>query len=118
MSLIDKNSPSLFVHEKRPLKVSSILLSVITKIVHKRMNKVCEREGFYGSCQFGFCQNCSTTDCVFFLLAAICKAKRNGYQIYISLCDLAKGYDSANRELLYTCLDSLGLGGKVKSFIQ
>ena len=79
MSLIDKKSPSLFVHETRPLTVSSILLSVITKIVHKRMNKVCEREGFYGSCQFGFRQNHSTTDCVFILFAAIRKAKRNGY---------------------------------------
>ena len=39
MSLIDKKSPSLFVHEKQPLTVSNILLSVITKIVHKRMIK-------------------------------------------------------------------------------
>ena len=47
MMLIDKKSSSLFVQDKRPLTVSSFLLSVITKIVHKRMNKVYEREVVY-----------------------------------------------------------------------
>ena len=71
MSLIDKKTLSLFVKDKHPLTVSSILLSIITKIVHNQMNKVCEREGFYRSCQFGFRQSRSMTDCVFILMAAI-----------------------------------------------
>ena len=51
MSLIDKKEPSLDVKNKRPLTVSSVLLSVFTKLLHKRMNSVCEREGFYGEVQ-------------------------------------------------------------------
>ena len=52
------------------------------------------------------------------LLSAIRKAKRKGRAISIAFCDIAKAYDSVNRELLYTKLDSIGFGGKVKSIIQ
>ena len=44
------------VNKKRPLTVSSVVLSVLTKIVHKRMNEICEREGVYGHIQYGFRQ--------------------------------------------------------------
>ena len=48
ITLIDKKEPSLEVTKKRPITVSSVILSIITKIVHKRMNKICKSEGFYG----------------------------------------------------------------------
>ena len=38
MTLIDKKSPSLLVSNKRPLTVSCVFLSVITKIMHGRMD--------------------------------------------------------------------------------
>ena len=44
MTLIDKKEPSLEVKNKQPLTVSSVLLSVFTKLLHKRMNAVCEFE--------------------------------------------------------------------------
>ena len=37
MTLIDKKSTSLLVSQKRPLTVSCVILSVITKIIHGRM---------------------------------------------------------------------------------
>ena len=74
MTLIDKKEPSLEVMKKRPLTVSSIVLSAVTKLLHKHMSAVCKQEGFLGSLQFGFRKKRSTTDCVFILLAAIRKA--------------------------------------------
>ena len=71
MTLIDKKQPSQLVSGKGPLTVSSVILNIFTKIVHKCMDKVCEEEGYYGPLQSGR----STTDCVFILLAAIRKAK-------------------------------------------
>ena len=56
LTLIDKKEPSLDVMKKRVITVSSVVISVITKIVHKRMNTICEREGFYGPIQYGFRQ--------------------------------------------------------------
>ena len=76
MTLIDKKEPSLEVSKKRRITVSSVILSLITKIIHKRMNKICEREGFYGSVQYGFRQKRSTTDCMLMILAALRVAKR------------------------------------------
>ena len=36
----------------------------------------------------------------------------------LAFCDIAKAYDSVDRELLYCKLDAVGFGGKVKSLIQ
>ena len=118
MTLIDKKEPSLLVSKKRPLCVTSTLLSVLTKIVHSRMDKVCEQQGFYGSAQYGFRKGRSTTECVFMLLAAIRKAKKKNHSLSVAFCDIAKAYDSVNRELLYAKLDAVGFGGRVKQLIQ
>ena len=48
------------------------------------------------------------------LLAAIRKAKKKNHVLLVAFCDI----DSVNRELLYSKLDSVGLGGKVKELIQ
>ena len=82
------------------------------------MDKICETEGFYGTTQFGFRKGRSTSDCVFILLAAIRRAKKRNHTVSLAFCDIAKAYDSVNRELLYLKLDSLGFGGKVKRIIQ
>ena len=97
------------------------MLSLFTyslKILHERMNRICEEEGYYGPIQFGFRSGRSTTDCVFILFAAIRKAKKRNRVISLAFCDIAKAYDSVNRELLYTKLDAVGFGGRVKSIIQ
>ena len=114
MTLIDKKAPSLLVSQKRPLTVSC----VITKIMQARMDKICEKNGYYGTVQYAFRSGRSTSDCVFMLLSAIRKAKKKGHTVSIAFCDIAKAYDSVNRELLYTKLDTIGFGGKVKSLIQ
>ena len=118
MTLIDKKSPSLLVSQKHPLTVSCVILSVITKIMHARMDTICEKNGYYGKVQYGFRSGRSTSDCVFMLLSAVRKAKKNGHTVSIAFCDIAKAYDSVNRELLYTKLDTIGFSGKVKSLIQ
>ena len=118
MRLIDKKAPSLLVKDKHNLTVLSVLLSVITKILHSRLDPISEAEGYYGAVQYGFRKNWSMSDCIFILLAAIQRAKRNGQIISIACCDIAKAYDSVNQELFYRKLDSLGFWGKVKALIQ
>ena len=87
--------------QKRPLTVLCVMLSIITKVLHGRMDKICESKGYYGIIQYGFRSGRSTSDCVFMLLAAIRKAKSKVHIILIAFCDIAKAYDSVNRELLY-----------------
>ena len=98
--------------------VSSVILNLVTKIIHSRMDKICETEGFFGTTQFGFRKGRSTSDCVFILLAAIRRAKKLNHTVSLAFCDIAKEYDSVNQVLLYLKLDSLGFGGKVKPIIQ
>ena len=118
MTLIDKKEASLKVSKKRPLTVSSQIQSVITKLLAQRMDKICEKENYYGSTQFGFRSGKSTTDCIFLLLAALRKARKKKYQISIAFCDLQKAYDSVDREILYKKLSSIGFGGNVLSLVQ
>ena len=109
--MIDKKEPLLRVDKKRPLTVSSQIQSVITRLLAARMDKVCEKNNLYGSMQFGFKSNKSTTDCVFLRLAALRKARKKRYQISIAFCDLQKAYDLVDREILYKNNDPrLGLG--------
>ena len=82
MTLIDKKKPSLLVSGKQPVTVSSVVLSIITKVIHSRMDPICEREGFYGPVQFGFRKGKSTSDCVFILLSAIRRAKKKNQENY------------------------------------
>ena len=106
MTLIDKKKPSLLVSGKRPLTVSSVLLSIMTKIIHSHMDPICKQEGFYGLVQFGFRKRRSTSDCYFILLSAIRRAKKRNNTVSLAICDIAKAYDSVNREILYLKLDS------------
>ena len=92
MTLIDKKQPSLEVKGKRPLNVSSILLNLFTKIVHSRMNPICEREGYCGPVQYGFRTGRSTADCVLIILAKA-KAKAKNQSVSLAFCDIAKAYD-------------------------
>ena len=98
MTLIDKKEPSLLVGKKCPLCVTSVMLRLVTKILHARMDKVCEREGFYGKVQYGFRKGRSTSECVFMLLAAIRKAKKKKQVLTIAFFDIAKAYNSVNKE--------------------
>ena len=118
MTLIDKKEASLSVNKKRPLTVSSILQSVLTKLLSKRMGKICERENFYGDTQYGFRAGKSTTDCILLLLAAVRKARRKKYKISVAFCDLQKAYDTVDRDILYKKLNSIGFGGRILSMIQ
>jgi len=42
MTLIDKKDLSLFEKQKHPLTVSCMMFSIITKVRHGRMDKICE----------------------------------------------------------------------------
>ena len=52
------------------------------------------------------------------LLATIRKAKRKNHSLSVAFCDIAEAYDLVNRELLYTKLDAVGFGGRVKQPVQ
>ena len=47
------------------------MLCVTTKIIHARMNIICERESLNGMFNMGFANKDQPTDCVFITLSAI-----------------------------------------------
>ena len=117
-TLINKKELAMEIMKKRPLTVSSIVLSVVTKLFHKHMSLVCERKGFLSSFQYVFMKKRSSTDCFFLLLDAIRKACCKHQAISIAFCNLAKAYDSVCWELLYTKLINFGFSRRVASLIR
>ena len=99
MTLTDEKEPFLEVGKKRPITVSSVLLSVFTKLMHKRMDSICEKQKFYGPIQYGFRSKRSTVDCVFMIVSALKAAKRRNQPISLAFCDIAKAYNSVCRDL-------------------
>ena len=59
------------VQNKRPLTVSSIFLSLITKVLHKRIDSICEKRGFCGLVLYGLRSERSILDCMLMILAVI-----------------------------------------------
>ena len=104
--------------KKATLNTILCKLECISKVMHEKMNMICEKNGYHGKVQYGFRSGRSTSDCVFMLLSAVRKANKKGHTVSIAFCDIAKAYDSVNWELLYTEINTIGFGGNVKSLIQ
>ena len=57
-----------------------VMLSIITKVMHARMDKVCKAKGYYGEVQYGFISGRSMSFCVFILLVFCDIAQRGMIQ--------------------------------------
>ena len=51
--------------------VNGFLLSVVTKLIHRSMDFICEKLGYYGGIQYEFRNNRSIAICVYMLLSPI-----------------------------------------------
>ena len=63
---------------------------MLSKVLQKRFDKVCEDKNLYGDNQFGFRKGRSTTDSVFILTGAIRRALANKQDISVALIDISK----------------------------
>ena len=111
ITFIDKKELSL-LNKERPLCVTSVILSLVTKILHTSYMKEKVSMG-----RFNMAYKRETTNCLFMLLAAIRKAKKK-HTLSFKCCDIAKSYDSVNRELMFLKLEWICFKGRETKLIQ
>ena len=91
---------------------------ILLKIIARRLNEYCEREGILPEEQSGFRPNRSTTDMMFVIRRLQELARKKRIPLYVYFIDLTKAYDSVDRTLLWTVLARFGMPQNIISVIR
>ena len=110
--LIHKKGAKHEVNNYRPLTVLTSMNSVFSKTMNARLSDVVERHRLLGEVQNGFRKGRSGGDSAFILNTILWKSSSKQKKVHVSFLDLQKAYDSVDRQVLWSKLRKLGIGGK------
>ena len=110
--LIHKKGAKHEVNNYRPLTVLTSMNSVFSKTMNARLSEVVERHRLLGEVQNGFRKGRSGGDSAFILNTILWKSSSKQKKVHVSFLDLQKAYDSVDRQVLWSKLRKLGIGGK------
>ncbi|VVC45686.1 Reverse transcriptase domain [Cinara cedri] len=116
MILIPKKQKAKRCEEYRTLSLISHALKILTKIVHKRIEK--KIEDILTEDQFGFRKNRGTREAILCLRLIIEKMFRINKPIYIAFVDLKKTFDNVRWEKLFLIMDKIDIDFKDKKLIH
>lgn len=95
----------------RGIAVGPALGKIYSMLLLQRMDAWAEKHRLRAAGQAGFRAGRSTIDNVFVLKHIINKYKAEKRPVYAVFIDFKKAYDSVDRELLWRCLENLGMHG-------
>ena len=96
----------------RGIAVGSALSKLYSLILLRRLDKWAEDNGMRAKGQAGFRHLRGTGDNAFILQHLIEKYSSLKRPVYTAFIDFKKAYDSVDRELLWKCLESMGVHGR------
>ena len=96
----------------RPITVLISLSGLYSRVLNARLTEVVESYKLLGEDQNGFRKGRRMADNSFILDTILWKAKKLKQKVHLCYVDVAKAYDSVNRNILWTKLASLGFGGQ------
>ena len=102
----------------RGIAVGSALSKLYSMVLLKRLDTWAERNGIRAKGQAGFRSKRGTADNAFVLNHIIEKYQANKKPVYAAFIDFRKAYDSIDRNLLLSCLESYGLQGNFLNSIK
>lgn len=106
-----KSSDKSCLNNYRPISLLSGLSKVLEKCVKEQLHTFLETNNLISDRQFGFRKGRNAADALYLLnkeVTGLINANKKCLILYI---DLAKAFDSIDRELLFTKLECLGLRG-------
>ena len=104
----DKYDPDNY----RGLAVGSAFAKFFSQLLLRRLTSFVNEKELLSPNQGGFQKNMSTSDLIFLLQTVIEKVvKRGKKKLYAAFIDFQKAYDTVDRDLLLTRLESLGING-------
>ena len=115
---IPKKGDSTLCENHRGISLLAHISKVFTLLINTRVSNYVERQQIIPESQSGFRQNRSTSDMILTakLLQQHCREKQ--VALYLAFLDIAKAYDSVDRETLWKILCSIGIPPKILSLIK
>src|SRR5271154_973087 len=103
-----RNLDKLKLGNYRPIAITSNVYKLYMIIMRNRMTKWVEGMFLLGEFQNGFRTDRRLTDNIYVLTQVIEIAKNEGRKLYCAFLDFSKAYDSVDRDILWSRLQSMG----------
>jgi len=108
----------LIMDNYRGITVGSAISKIFAQVLMARIDNWAESNGMRAPTQFGFRKDMGTVDAVFMLRHLVDKAQCGGKPLYAAFIDFKKAYDSVPRDLLWRCLQKIGIHGEILDILQ
>ena len=116
--LVHKSGSESEINNYRPITVLTCMNATYSKLLNERITEVVERHRILGEAQNGFRKGRSGTDSAFVLNSILWKSLSKKKKTHLAFLDLAKAYDSVDRNVLWEKLRKLGFGGNFLKSLQ
>ena len=101
----------------RGIGISTAMLKIISLILEERITQFVEQHSLIAAEQLGF-RRCSGTQEAVLTLSELLKSGRVNSDIYAAFIDIKLAYDSVQWDILFAKLLSIGITGKMLSFLR
>jgi exonuclease III len=111
---VPKPKGSLDVRDDyRGITVGGTLARLYSLVLLNRLDSYAEGHGYRARGQAGFRRMRGTPDNAFILNHVIERSRADGEAVYAGFIDFRKAYDSVDRDVLWKCLEGIGVHGKI-----
>ena len=115
---IHKADSKMITSNYRPISLLPILGKCLEKLIYRRLYKFIQDQDILCHNQYGFQKNKSTEQAVFDLQAKVVNALEKGESPCCVFLDLAKAFDTVNKDILMHKLNYYGIRGSTHSLIN
>ncbi len=102
----------------RGITLSSCIGKLFSGVMNIRLINMLNLKDLYSKYQFGFREDCRTTDNIFILNELMSHYRQTGNKLYLAYIDFSKAFDKVWRTGLLLKILSLGVGGKFYEVIK
>jgi hypothetical protein len=102
----------------RGITVGSAISKVYALVILARLDAWAEKQQFRAATQFGFRKGMSTIDAIFTMRHTIELYEQQHKPVFAAFIDFRKAYDRVDRNLLWKCLQNLGVHGECLETLQ
>ena len=106
-------APRNNVHNYRGITLLSVVYKVLCRVLLARLEKQCETMRILAEEQYGFRRGRSTVECIYTLTELVRHRREHKKRTIACFIDIAKAYDSVDRQLLWQQIHENGVHGKM-----
>lgn len=115
---IFKSSCKTNMSNYRPISLLSVVSKVLEKCVKVQLQNYLEENQLLSEHQFGFRRNKNTSDALFAINKSIMDCVNKNEKVLTVFIDLAKAFDSIDRNALFAKLECIGIRGQALKWFK